>query len=45
VVEHFQPLYDKSAVYRELKKLVTAGQVLECVGIVTAVSEVRNGAN
>ena len=45
VVEHFQPLYDKSAVYRELKKLVTAGQVLECIGIVTAASEVRNGAN
>ena len=44
VVEHFQPLYDKSAVYRELKKLVTAGQVLECIGIVTAASEVRNGA-
>ena len=44
VVEHFQPLYDKSAVYRELKKLVTVGQVLECIGIVTAVSEVRNGA-
>lgn len=45
VVEHFQPLYDKSAVYRELKKLVTAGQVLECIGIVTAHVEVRNGAN
>ncbi len=45
VVEHFQPLYDKSAVYRELKKLVTVGQVLECIGIVTAASEVRNGAN
>ena len=45
VVEHFQPLYDKSAVYRELKKLVTAGQVLECIGIVTAAGEVRNGAN
>ena len=44
VVEHFQPLYDKSAVYRELKKLVNAGQVLECIGIVTAVCEVRNGA-
>lgn len=44
VVEHFQPLYDKSAVYRELKKVVTAGQVLECIGIVTAASEVRNGA-
>ena len=44
VVEHFQPLYDKSAVYRELKKLVTAGQVLECIGIVTAHAEVRNGA-
>lgn len=45
VVEHFQPLYDKSAVYRELKKLVAAGQVLECIGIVTAHVEVRNGAN
>lgn len=45
VVEHFQPLYDKSAVYRELKKLVTAGLVLECIGIVTAAGEVRNGAN
>jgi len=45
VVEHFQPLYDKSAVYRELKKLVVAGQVLECIGIVTAAGEVRNGAN
>ena len=45
VVEHFQPLYDKSAVYRELKKLVTVGQVLECIGIVTAASEARNGAN
>ena len=44
VVEHFQPLYDKSAVYRELKKLVMAGQVLECIGIVTAHVEVRNGA-
>jgi KaiC/GvpD/RAD55 family RecA-like ATPase len=45
VVKHFQPLYDKSAVYRELKKLVNAGQVLECIGIVTAHVEVRNGAN
>lgn len=45
VVKHFQALYDKSAVYRELKKLVTAGQVLECIGIVTANVEVRNGAN
>ena len=44
VVEHFQPLYDKSAVYRELKKLVASGQVLECIGIVTAHVEVRNGA-
>ncbi len=44
VVEHFQPLYDKSAVYRELKKLVIAGQVLECIGIVTAHAEVRTGA-
>ncbi len=44
VVEHFQPLYDKSAVYRELKKLVNAGQVLECAGIVSAGVEVRTGA-
>ena len=45
VVEHFRPLYDKSAVYRELKKLVVAGQVLECIGIVTAHVDVRNGAS
>lgn len=45
VVEHFAAVYDKSAVYRELKKLVTTGQVLECIGIVSAAGEVRNGAN
>ncbi|MDI3511750.1 MAG: putative primase/helicase [Betaproteobacteria bacterium] len=45
LVEHFQPLYDKSAVYRELKKLVQGGAVHECIGIVTANVEVRNGAN
>lgn len=44
VVEHFQGMYDSSAVYRELKKLVTVGQVIECVGIVSVIAEVRKGA-
>ena len=34
VVKHFDGRYDSSAVYRELKHLVAAGQVHECVGIV-----------
>jgi putative DNA primase/helicase len=37
VVAHFSEQYDKSAVYRELKKLVTAGAVRETAGIVAAV--------
>lgn len=45
LVEHFADLYDKSAVYRELKKLVTAGVVHETAGIVAAHSGVRIGAN
>ncbi len=34
VVKHFDGRYDSSAVYRELKRLVEAGQVHECIGIV-----------
>ena len=46
VVKHFDGRYDKSAVYRELKRLVEGGQVHESVGIVAAATgEVRNGAN
>jgi len=36
VVGHFDGRYDKSAVYRELKKLVETGQVLERAGTVSA---------
>ena len=46
VVAHFAERYDKSAVYRELKKLVAAGQVKEFNGIVSAViDEGAEGAN
>ncbi len=37
VVVYFAEDYDKSAVYRELKKLVAGGVVTECAGIVAAV--------
>jgi len=37
VVDYFIEDYDKSAVYRELKKLVAAGVVTECAGTVSAV--------
>jgi KaiC/GvpD/RAD55 family RecA-like ATPase len=37
VVTHFSDQYDKSAVYRELKKLVTGGAVRETAGIVAAI--------
>lgn len=43
VVTYFEEQYDKSAIYRELKKLVTAGAVHECAGIVAAVG-VTGGA-
>ena len=36
LVEHFAERYTSSAVYREIKKLVEAGQAHECIGIVTA---------
>lgn len=45
LVEHFNGVYDKSAVYRELKRLVAAGMVFEAAGVVAASDEVRNGAN
>lgn len=41
VVKHFEGRYDKSAVYRELKRLVGAGQVHECVGIVAIAGGAR----
>ncbi len=44
VVAHFDGRYDKSAVYRELKRLVEAGQAHECIGIV-AISGGAKGAN
>ena len=43
VVTHFEEQYDKSAIYRELKKLVVGGSVHECAGIVAAVG-VAGGA-
>lgn len=42
VVQHFKDQYDKSSVYRELKKLVTAGQVYEMLGMVGI--EIQGGA-
>ena len=36
VVAHFDGRYDKSAIYRELKKLIGSGVVSECLGIVSA---------
>lgn len=42
VVQHFKDQYDKSSVYRELKKLVNAGQVHEMLGMVGA--EIQGGA-
>lgn len=44
VVAHFKGQYDKSAVYRELKKLVTNGAVSETSGIVSAIG-FEAGAN
>ncbi len=41
VVAHFDGRYDKSAVYRELKRLVEAGQVHECIGIVAIAGGVK----
>ncbi len=44
VVTHFDGRYDKSAIYRELKRLVETGQVNETVGIV-AIAGGAKGAN
>lgn len=38
LVAHFTDRYTSSAVYRELKKLVDAGQLSECAGIVAAIA-------
>jgi putative DNA primase/helicase len=43
LVKHFEERYDSSAVYRELKKLVTTGQVTDYMGSVNIL--VRTGAN
>lgn len=46
LIRHFEGQYDKSAVYRELKKLVETRQVNEAVGIVCVNADlVRKGAN
>lgn len=45
LVTYFEDRYTKSAVYRELKRLVESGQVTECAGVVATLGEVRNGAN
>ena len=42
LVKHFESQYDKSSVYRELKKLVSAGQVYTLLGSVGA--EILDGA-
>lgn len=45
LVEHFEDRYTSSAVYREIKKLVEAGQLLEVAGVVAVSGEVPKGAN
>jgi putative DNA primase/helicase len=45
VVKHFDGQYVKSAVYREIKKLVESGQVKECLGTVSVVDGGAKGAN
>jgi hypothetical protein len=44
LVQHFDTRYDRTAVYRELKKLVTAGVAHEVAGMVAINTGVRNGA-
>jgi len=44
LVQHFDARYDRTAVYRELKKLVTAGVAHEVAGMVAINTGVRNGA-
>jgi putative DNA primase/helicase len=45
VTKHFDGRYTTSAVYREMKRLATNGQILEVAGVVSLSGEVRNGAN
>lgn len=45
LVEHFAGRYDKSAVYREVKRLVQMGQILEVAGVVGLCGEVQKGAD
>jgi putative DNA primase/helicase len=44
LVAHFEGRYPRSSVYRELKQLVEAGKVHECIGIV-AIAGGAKGAN
>lgn len=44
LVEHFADSYTKSAVYREIKKLVEAGQLSDCAGNIATLAQVRNDA-
>lgn len=43
LVAHFADRYDKSAVYRELKKLVESGRVNDVLGAVSIVSAIIDG--
>lgn len=45
LVEYFEDRYTKSAVYREVKRLAEAGQIIEVAGVVGLSGEVRNGAD
>ncbi|MFZ2300753.1 MAG: AAA family ATPase [Gallionella sp.] len=44
LVEHFADSYTSSAVYREIKKLVEAGQLSDCAGNIATLEQVRNDA-
>ena len=44
IVDHFTGRYTSAAVYRELKKMVEAGAVIETAGIVAINKGVQNGA-
>lgn len=44
VVGHFEGRYDKSAVYREIKRLREDGALHEIAGLVAVTSQVRKGA-
>lgn len=45
IVAHFEGRHDKSAIYRELKKMAEAGLVVEIAGVVAINKGVPNGAN